>query len=107
VLVFAFVVFGPVRFVLRDKVLAELRSSLIDRHSVANNFCRTSSCIWKLASLHPGILEGRYAINCVEETEKSNWLHGSAEGLSEGAHILQEELLLFLFFNIPFLSALP
>jgi hypothetical protein len=44
--------------------------------------------VWKPGTLHPGILEGRNAIDCIKKSKKADGLDWAAEGFSESAHEL-------------------
>lgn len=92
---------------LGDEILPELCSSLVDRHSMPYDSCRTSCSVGKLAALHPCILEMWHTVDGIEEAKKADRAYRAAKGLSECAHKLKEFLLLLLFFFVTFQTALP
>ena len=53
--------------------------------------------VWELAALHPGILEGRNAVDCIEESKEADGLDWAAERFPESAHELQQLVLFRLF----------
>lgn len=50
-----------------------------------------ASCgVGESATLHPGVLESRHRIDCIEEAQKPNGFDGTAERLAKRAHEFQK-----------------
>jgi hypothetical protein len=91
-----------------DEIDPELRSPLVDADSMSNDL-RTRPCsVGKATSSHPCILESRYTVDGVKQSNESNAFDRAAECLAEGLHeLIQLEGFLSVFLRLATFSGLP
>lgn len=85
----------------RDQILTELRATLVNTDSMADDSGGTARGVGELAALHPGVLEARYAVDGIEQAHEPDAGDGSTEGFAEGFHErIQLPLLLLVFLGV-------